>query len=110
MQQMCEMIGPERCMMVRYEDLVTDTETVVRKVTDWLGVEMEEDMLRHHQMMETVMTSSMETTGDQIVRPVYSEAVDRWKGRIPGSILADLNENNLKYSAALRQFGYAVLD
>ena len=106
---MCELIGPDRCMMVRYEDLVEDTETVLKKVTEWLGVEVETDMLRHHQMMETVKTSSMETTADQIVRPVYREAVDRWRGRIPESILADMNEN-LKYSAALRQFGYAVLD
>ena len=107
---MCEMLGPDRCVMVRYEDLVTNTERVVRHVTEWLGVEMEGDMLRHHLVMETVETSNMETTADQIVRPVYTEAVDRWRGRIPQSVLADMNENNLKYSAALRQFGYAVLD
>ena len=70
---MCDMIGPARCLMIRYEDLVTETETVLKKVTSWLGLEMEDDMLRHSEMMTMVRTSSMETTADQIIRPVYTE-------------------------------------
>ena len=62
-------------------------------------------MLRHDKVMDTVDMSHMETSTDQVVRPVYSEAVDRWRGNIPHSILTSITED-LKLSAALRQFGY----
>ena len=52
----------------------------------------------------------METTADQVVRPIYREALDSWRGNIPQTVLSDMNRDNLRYSAALRQFGYAPLD
>ena len=51
MQQMCDMIGP-RCLMVRYEDLVTNTRAELIRVLDWLGLGLEEDMLTHHTVMD----------------------------------------------------------
>ena len=51
MQQMCDMIGP-RCLMVRYEDLVTNTRAELIGVLDWLGLGLEEDMLTHHTVMD----------------------------------------------------------
>ena len=92
--------------MIRYEDLVTNTETVLRRVTRWLGLEMEDDMLRHSELIDGVVTSELETTADQIIRPVHTQALDKWRGNIDQEILENLNENDLKYSAALRQFGY----
>ena len=52
----------------------------------------------------------METTADQVVRPIYREALDSWRGNIPQAVLSDMNRDNLRYSATLRQFGYAPLD
>ena len=48
---MCDMIGP-RCLMVRYEDLVTNTRAELIRVLDWLGLGLEEDMLIHHTVMD----------------------------------------------------------
>ena len=62
-------------------------------------------MLRHDQVVDTVDMSHMETSTDQVVRPVYREAVDKWRGNIPDSVLTSVRED-LKLSAALRQFGY----
>ena len=121
---MCDMIGP-RCLQVRYEDLVTNTQAELLRVLEWLGLDLEEDMMRHHTVMDRyeacstavtiammcrVRTSSMETTADQVVRPIYREALDSWRGNIPQTVLSDMNRDNLRYSAALRQFGYAPLD
>ena len=121
---MCDMIGP-RCLQVRYEDLVTNTQAELLRVLEWLGLDLEEDMMRHHTVMDRyeacstavtiaiicrVKTSSMETTADQVVRPIYREALDSWRGNIPQTVLSDMNRDNLKYTAALRQFGYAPLD
>ena len=51
------MIGP-RCLMVRYEDLVTNTQAELTRVLDWLGLDLEEDMLRHHTMMDRCQAGS----------------------------------------------------
>ena len=56
------------------------------------------------------MTSPLETTADQVVRPIYREALESWRGNIPESVLSDMNIDNLRYSAAFRQFGYAPLE
>ena len=56
------------------------------------------------------MTSPLETTADQVVRPIYREALENWRGNIPESVLSDMNRDNLRYSAAFRQFGYAPLE
>jgi len=106
MHHICEKIGPARCKTVRYEDLVADTETVMRAIVDWLGLSWDPDILRHHELLDSVKTSKMETTADQIIKPVYDNAVNQWKGNIPNDIL----EDNLKFAPALRQFGYSLHD
>ena len=106
MNHICEKIGPARCKTVRYEDLVIDTEKVMRDVVSWLGVPWTDDIMRHHEMLDTVKTSKMETTADQIVKPVYADAIDKWKGNIPKEVL----EDSLKYGPVLHKFGYAMFD
>ena len=61
-------------------------------------------------VISRVMTSPLETTADQVVRPIYREALESWRGNIPESVLSDMNRDNLRYSAAFRQFGYAPLE
>ena len=108
MDHLCGLVGPAQCMTVRYEDLVTHTERVLRLVTGWLNITWDPDMLRHSQMVERVSTSHLETTRDQITRPVYREALDNWVGNISREVLDHLN-TDLKFTAALRHFGYSPL-
>ena len=109
MGSLCGLVGDARCLTVRYEDLVTNTENILRQVTSWLGLAWDPVMLRHHEVMDLVETSKMETTADQVVRPVYREALDKWKGNIPTDTLEELNNNEMKLAAALRHFGYDPL-
>ena len=53
-------------MTVKYEDLVTNTENVLRQVAAWLDLAWDPVMLRHHEVMDLVETSTMETTADQV--------------------------------------------
>ena len=106
MNHVCEKIGPSRCRTVKYEDLVSDTEKEMKSLLQWLGLPWEQDMLRHHEVLDSVQTSKLETTADQIDKPIYLDSVDHWKGNIPQDILDD----NLKYGSALRQFGYTLFD
>ena len=40
------------------------------------------------------------------MKPVYSSAVDKWRGHIAESVLRD----NLKWAPALRTFGYTLFE
>ena len=108
MGSLCGLVGRARCLTVRYEDLVTNTENILRQVAAWLGLAWDPVMLRHHEVMELVETSQMETTADQVIRPVYREALNKWMGNIPADTLEELN-SDMKLAAALRHFGYDPL-
>ena len=105
MGSLCGLVGEDRCVTVRYEDLVTKTETILRQLTSWLDLAWDPVMLRHHEVMDLVETSKMETTADQVTRPVYREALDKWVGNINTETLQELS-NDMKLAAALRHFGY----
>ena len=62
---------------VRYEDVVSDLETVARDVTEFLGIEFEPAMLAPN---ETARTRSINTpSARQVVEPIYTRSVARWK-------------------------------
>ena len=105
MGSLCGLVGEDRCVTVRYEDLVTKTETILRQLTSWLDLAWDPVMLRHHEVMDLVETSMLETTADQVTRPVYREALDKWVGNINTETLQELS-NDMKLAAALRHFGY----
>merc|ERR1739838_87184 len=93
MDSLCGMVGEQQCTTVRYEDMVTETEKVLRQLTSWLNITWQHDMLRHHQLLHRVTTSDLETTADQIIKPVYKEAVNKWLGNIPTEVLQELSED-----------------
>ena len=66
MGSLCGLVGEARCLTVRYEDLVTNTENILRQVSSWLDLAWDPVMLRHHEVMDQVETSVMETTADQV--------------------------------------------
>ena len=86
---------------------MTNTEEVLRQLTSWLEVPWEPDMLRHHEVGDRLSTSHMETTTDQVTRPLYREALSNWVGNISLDLLEELYNNDLKFAAALRHFGYS---
>ena len=108
MGSLCGLVGEARCLTVRYEDLVTNTENILRQLTSWLDLAWDPVMLRHHEVMDLVETSMMETTADQVIRPVYREALDKWVGNIDTETLQEL-KNDMKLGAALRHFCYDPL-
>ena len=52
MEELCVLVGAARCRRGRYEDLVTDTRATLAGLLAWLGLELEEGMLRHHELMD----------------------------------------------------------
>jgi tetratricopeptide (TPR) repeat protein len=60
---------------VRYEDIVLDTETQVRRILEFLNLPWEPRCLEFYKNKRPVRTASE----DQVRRPVYVSSVGRWK-------------------------------
>lgn len=59
---------------VRYEDMVSDTETTVRKLLDFCDLDWEDNCLDFYKARRGVTTSSVW----QVRQPIYKSAMQRW--------------------------------
>jgi len=66
---------PDRIHRVFYEDTVADTESVVRGLLDYCGLEYEPECLRFFESERPVRTASSE----QVRQPIYREGVEQWR-------------------------------
>jgi hypothetical protein len=68
---------PMPYLEVRYEDMVEDLESVVRKTLDFLGVPWDERVLEFAEHARTKMVRS--PTYADVTQPVYKRARGRWR-------------------------------
>ncbi|WP_159015408.1 tetratricopeptide repeat-containing sulfotransferase family protein [Cognatiluteimonas profundi] len=68
-------VQPGRIHRVRYEQMVTDTGTQVRRLLDYCGLPFEEQCLRFFENERPVRTASSE----QVRRPIFREGIDHWR-------------------------------
>jgi len=66
---------PGKILRVRYEDVVADLETQVRRLLDYCGLPFEEACLNFHQTERAVRTASSE----QVRQPIFKSGVDQWE-------------------------------
>ena len=66
---------PGRIHRVFYEDTVADTETVVRNMLDYCGLEYEAECLRFFESERPVRTASSE----QVRQPIYQQGTEQWQ-------------------------------
>jgi tetratricopeptide (TPR) repeat protein len=62
-----------------YERMVDDTETEVRRLLDYCGLEFEPQVLEFYKTERAVRTASSE----QVRRPIYREATEEWRAYEP---------------------------
>jgi tetratricopeptide (TPR) repeat protein len=70
---------PGRVHRVIYERMVDDTETEVRRLLDYCGLEFEPQVLEFYKTERAVRTASSE----QVRRPIYREATEEWRAYEP---------------------------
>jgi tetratricopeptide (TPR) repeat protein len=70
-----DQVLPGRIHRVVYEDLVADTETQVRALLAYCGLEFNERCLRFFENERPVRTASSE----QVRQPIYRDSVDQWR-------------------------------
>jgi tetratricopeptide (TPR) repeat protein len=66
---------PGYVLDVKYEQVVADLETQVRRILDFCGLPFEEGCLRFHETERAVKTASSE----QVRQPIYSSSVNLWR-------------------------------
>ncbi len=71
-----DILPPERILDVRYEDVVEDLETQVRRILSYCGLPWDDRCLSFHETDRPVRTAS----ATQVRQPIYSSAVGRWRG------------------------------
>jgi hypothetical protein len=79
-------IMPDRVLRVRYEDLVDNAESEIRRMLDYCGLPFDERCLRFWETDRAVLTPSAE----QVRKPIYRGALEQWKNFEPW--LGDLKE------------------
>ena len=66
---------PGRVHRVQYEDMVADTDTQIRKLLEYCGLEFEEKCLRFYETERSIRTPSAE----QVRKPIYKEGLEQWR-------------------------------
>ena len=66
---------PGKILRVRYEDVVADIETQVRRLLDYCGLPFEKACLNFHENERAVRTASSE----QVRQPIFKSGVDQWE-------------------------------
>lgn len=68
-------VYPGRILDVRYEDMVTDPETGIRKVLAFSDLEFERECLGFQSVRRAVSTAS----NVQVRQPIYQSGIDHWR-------------------------------
>lgn len=69
------LLPADRIMTLRYEELVSETEYVLRGLLDFLGLPWDRHCLDFHRQRRAVHTVSV----GQVGRPVYATSIARWR-------------------------------
>jgi tetratricopeptide (TPR) repeat protein len=79
MEHWREVLPPDAFIEVDYELLVADRERETRRMIDFLGLEWDDECLRHDQNRRVVRTPSLW----QVRQPIYKTSIGRWRDYEP---------------------------
>lgn len=105
MYERCGAVGPSRCMLVYYEQLVLHPEHWMRRILNFLDVPWNESVLHHEEHINKpggVLLSKVERSSDQVIKPVNMEALEKWVGHFPDDVVQDM----AKIAPMLSRLGY----
>jgi hypothetical protein len=76
-------LGPERCLLVRYEDLVRGPEDTLRAICRFLGEGFDPEMLRFHTDAGDHVSDFDGPVHTKLVRPPRASDAERWRTEGP---------------------------
>ena len=93
-----------KCIEVRYEDLVSDPEQEVRRVCDFIRLDFEDDMLRHHEVVSRAVDITTYPHYKNVLEPISLKSIGKWKGTFDRQTV---NRLNLRMGPLLAELGYS---
>ena len=95
----CDNIGDDKCIHVKYEDLVTNPRSTIKQLVDFLNIEFIEEFL-HHEKSKNVDFSGRYQ--DKTQRKINDEMLNSWDGVI------EYNKSRLTNFKMFEKFGYEI--
>ncbi|XP_063058509.1 tyrosylprotein sulfotransferase 1, like [Engraulis encrasicolus] len=93
MYDQCLEAGKDRCMVLRYEQLVLQPQVAMRALLSFLDLPWHPHVLHHEQFIGKaggVSLSKVERSTDQVMNPVNTDALVKWVGKMPPDVLKDM--------------------
>eukprot|EP00465_Bigelowiella_longifila_P007491 CAMPEP_0185259558 /NCGR_PEP_ID=MMETSP1359-20130426/8315_1 /TAXON_ID=552665 /ORGANISM="Bigelowiella longifila, Strain CCMP242" /LENGTH=404 /DNA_ID=CAMNT_0027845503 /DNA_START=321 /DNA_END=1536 /DNA_ORIENTATION=- len=114
----CEHFGKDVCISLRYERLILHTEEILRKLTKFLGISFDRQMMHHEGLVgegrhDRVPVSQTEKSTDDVKQAIYNNSLTNWLGRTAdasatSSLTTLSNNSNEDIITTLQYFGYPV--
>ena len=101
------LLGPERYHELRYEDLVTDPESVLRPLCDFLALEFDPAMLAYHRRVGDAVPDEKRHIWPLIDSPPQADNVERWRMRLSPGMRVCFEK---RAGDVLAECGYDVLE
>jgi len=98
-------LGPERYLELRYEDLVEQPESELRRVCAFLGESFESGMLRFHEDADRQIAAWERSIHRKLFRPPRRSDLELWRGAMSARQLAVVEA---WAGETLRRAGYAL--
>ena len=77
-----KILGPKRYMIVKYEDLVLNTDATLKKICEFAGVEYSVSMLNYPEMIKKKVPLDKQWLWPALDKPPQRSKVGRWKNNM----------------------------
>ncbi|CAH1802280.1 unnamed protein product [Owenia fusiformis] len=107
MYKQCLQVGPSKCMMVFYEQLVLQPNKWAKDILQFLDIPWHDSVIHHEQYIGKpggVSLSKTERSTDQVIKPVNLDALTKWVDFIP----EDVRRDTRMIAPMLERLGYDV--
>lgn len=101
------LLGPARYHELRYEDLVTDPEAVLRPLCAFLSLDFDPAMLTYHARVGDAVPDEKRHIWPLIDRPPQADNVERWRTRLSRGMRVCFEK---RAGEVLAECGYEVLE
>lgn len=98
-------LGPQRYLEVKYEDLVKQPEDQLRRVCAFLHADYSPQMLEYHRRVETSIPDSKRHIWPKIGQPPRADNTEQWKQKMSAGQLVCFEK---RAGRLLRELGYEV--
>ena len=75
--EQCIDIGKKKCKIVKYEDLVTNPEPVIRDIMDFAGIEFTKEFLNHEEY-----SSNIDKANGKVQNEINTDRLRTWVGKV----------------------------